>query len=220
MLTETLPITTKTAAAATIAVVNRSVYDALGNRIQFIEAQGAVEQRVTNNRYDTIGRLIDTKGEAVTTYKPGVGYVSGVVPTTTSHYDARGNVIAEIDANGNRTACYYDALNRKIGEVSAAGILSVWEYDRAGNAVDERIYGDPLSLPAGASLPAPVNPANVRETRFTYDANNRQTVSQMIGLLLGRYDTGSSQFRIGAVFETVRKGIQLLLFQNQLLIKV
>jgi YD repeat-containing protein len=200
VLTETLPITTRTAAGATLAVVNRNVYDALGNRVQFIEAQGAPEQRVTTYRYDALGRLIETRGEAVTTYKPGVGYVNGVVPTTTRQYDARGNLIAETDANGGRTAHYYDALDRKIGEVSAAGTLSAWQYDEAGNAVNERIYGDPVSLPAGATLPAPVDPANLRETQFTYDANNHQTGSLMTGLLLGHYDDASSHFLIGAAY--------------------
>ncbi len=187
-LTETRPVSTRNAAGQTIAVVNRSVYDALGNRVQFIEAEGAIERRTTRFQYDALGRVTATEGDALTLYEPGVGYVDGVVPTTSTEYDAHGNVTVQTDAKGHRTVCYYDALQRKIGQVDAAGVLSTWAYDAAGNVLVQKVYGDPIVLPAPSSLPAPVNAANVRETRFTYDANNRQTQTLLVGVLTGHFD--------------------------------
>jgi YD repeat-containing protein len=196
---ETLPVTTKTAGGATIAVINTYVYDARGNRTRAIEADGAAEQRTTTYLYDALGRMVQTSGQPLTIFRAGIEQ-SNVVPTTTSSYDARGNLVAQTDANGNRTAWYYDALNRKVGEVNAGGTLSVWQYDRAGNAISQRVYADPVGLPAGSALPAPVNAANVRETLFSYDANNRQIESRIVGLMLGRYDEPSSQYRAGAPY--------------------
>jgi YD repeat-containing protein len=147
---EILPVTTKNGSGTTISVANRYVYDSRGNRTQAIEAEGAVEQRTTSYRYDALDRLTLTSGEALTTYSVAAGYQSNVVPTVQRKYDARGNVIAQTDGNGNRTAWYYDVLGRKAGEVSAAGTLTTWQFDKAGNAIAQRVYADPVALPAGA----------------------------------------------------------------------
>jgi YD repeat-containing protein len=197
---ETAPVTTKTPTGTTIAISNRYVYDARGNRVQSVEAEGANEQRISTYRYDALDRLTATTNEALTTYRVGVGYQTGVVPTSTRAYDARGNVVAQTDANGNRTTWYYDALSRKVGEVSATGTLSTWQYDSVGNAVVQRVYGDAVALPAGSSLPAPVNASNVRQTQFTYDASNREIESRRTGLVLGRYDEVSGQYRVGGAY--------------------
>ncbi len=194
---ETLPITTKNSANASISVVNRYVYDSRGNRTQAIEAEGAVEQRTTSYKYDALDRLTASSGEALTTYRVGTGYTNNVVPATARSYDARGNAVTQTDGNGNVTRCYYDVLGRKVGEVNAAGTLTIWQFDAVGNAIAQRVYGDPVT--PGATLPSPVNAANVRETLFAYDANNRQVEQRITGLVLGRYD-GINTYQIGAPY--------------------
>ena len=200
LLTETLPITTKNSGGTTITVVNRNVYDARGNRTQSIEAEGAVEQRTSNFTYDKLDRLLTTAGQAITTYRAGIGYTSNVTPTTTRTYDARGNQTSQTDPNGSRTAWYYDALGRRTGEVNAAGTLTAWQFDGAGNVTNQKIYGDPVTLPAGPTRPAPINAANVRETQFKFDANNRQVESRIPNLVLGRQNKTTGQYEIGAAF--------------------
>ena len=216
LLAETLPITTRTTTGTQIPVVNRHVYDAFGNRIQTIEAQGAPEQRSTRFEYDALGRLRVTRGDAVTVYTAAAGgtgsFTANVTPTTTVVYDSAGNVIEQTDPNGNRTRSWYDALNRKIAEVNAAGILSTWQRDGAGNVTVQRVYADPVLVPAAAanSPPTPAATNTPRETRFSYDALGRQTEARVTGLDLRRYqeaadgsliETSSSVARVAQVYD-------------------
>ncbi|NHR08870.1 RHS repeat protein, partial [Chromobacterium haemolyticum] len=80
--------------------------------------------QVTHQSYDTAGRLIqETRGEGK------------LQASTTYQLDAKGNRLAETDANGHTTRRDYDALGRKVRETDALGGVTVTEYDAAGNAV-------------------------------------------------------------------------------------
>ncbi len=65
-----------------------------------------------------------------------------------------GNVIAEIDANGNRTSYEYDAQNRLIAVTDAHGGVVTTTYDSVGNviAITDSVWN---------------------RTSYTYDARNR-----------------------------------------------
>ena len=146
--------------------------------------------------------MVQTSGQPLTIYRVGVGEQAGVVPTTTSSYDARGNLVAQTDANGNRTAWYYDALNaqgrrgqRPARHAAASGSTTAPATPSASVSTPIRSACRPAP-----ALPAPVNAANVRETLFSYDANNRQIESRIVGLMLGRYDEPSGQYRAGAPY--------------------
>ena len=172
VLSETLPITSKNASGVDTAVVNRYSYDARGHRTQSIEAAGLPEQRTTTYTYDEADRLITKQGTAVTVMDASFNAITAT-PTETYTYDARGNRIL-VDVNGHKTYAWYDAADRKIASADAVGTLTKWTLDAAGNAVQQDIYGDPVSS-STASVPTPVNAANVRTTYSAYDANNRLT---------------------------------------------
>nr|WP_256378330.1 polymorphic toxin type 22 domain-containing protein [Niveibacterium sp. COAC-50] len=171
-------------------VRNRYVYDANGNRVQSIEAEGLAEQRVTRNEFDRLGRQITKTGETITVVT-GTGSTQSIAPTQSTKYDAFGNVIESINANGARTLSYYDTANRRTAQVtevtSSTGSLQTWAYDAAGNAIITRTYGDLVAMPAtaGGAAPVPANASNVRETRFAFDGLGRQISQTVKSVLLG-----------------------------------
>ena len=95
---------------------------------------------------------------------------------------------------------YYDALDRKTAQIvqidGSGGALTVWQYNDGKAPVAELRYSDPVALPAvaGGIPPAPVNAANVREKRFTYDANNALVETRVPNVLLGEQATCASAF--------------------------
>ncbi|WP_246797476.1 HYD1 signature containing ADP-ribosyltransferase family protein [Burkholderia perseverans] len=175
MLSETLPVT-----SSGWPVVNRYEYDARGNRITSIEAQGLPEERVTRYGFDLLDRQVSTTKQVE---------LAGTTGTATeqSIYDVRGNLISQVDANGHATTWYYDAVGRKTGEVSATGALTLWTYDEAGNALRLRVFGDPVQPTQGSQPPAPVDETNVRETRFIYDADAHVLESRVVDVASGRF---------------------------------
>ena len=169
-------------------VINTHDYDAFGNRIKFTEAKGLAEQRVSSYEYDKLNRIISKTGEAVdiTLFKvsnsaqPDIKNKISVlaqVAKESYQYDAFGNQILKIDANGAKTFSYYDNNSRKIAEINAEGLLTQWSYDAAGQITRLAAYQTPVSLPAqaGGNLPA-VPTGNVRISQYAYDKVGRQTL--------------------------------------------
>lgn len=196
VVSETLPITSKNASAQSVAVVNRSVYDAFGNKITSTEAVGLPEQRITQYTYDGLNRQLTVRQAQVSVYTSAGGWTTAA-PTRTSTYDANGNLIVTVDPNGGRTRSWFDANNRKTAEVSATGTLSTWEYDAAGNVLALRVYGDRVALPAGDALPVPVDANNLRKTTYRVDANNRVLSSTVANLYFGSRNEQTGQYEIG-----------------------
>ena len=178
-------------------IVNRFEYDARGNRTKQIEASGLPEMRTTTFEYDKLDRQTKKIGEAVHVFDATTSTSTQTAsPTEQKKYDARGNLIETIAANGARTLDYYDALERKIAELGPMGALTVWQYNDGKAPTAELRYGDPVALPAvaGGVPPAPVNPANVREKRFTYDANNALVQTLVPSVVLGEQAVAASAF--------------------------
>lgn len=204
LLSETLPVQARNASGTFVDVINSYSYDALGNRIQSVEGVSLPEQRSTTYRFDKLGRLVAKVGEAVTVVT-GVGVSSTVTPTESVSYDANGNEIERIDANGARTLSYYDAANRRVAQLTeqqagnpSRGALQQWSYDGAGNVVSLRRYGELVALPlaAGGSAPVPVNSSNVRETLFTYDGAGRQINETVKSVLLGELNESTGAYNV------------------------
>ncbi|MEO4031082.1 hypothetical protein ABH313_23880, partial [Chromobacterium vaccinii] len=157
---------------ATVLSVKRFEYDAFGNRTLQVEAEGQPEQRRTAYGYDSLNRLVSQTGDAVTIYTLDKGVQNNVRPTETRRYDAVGNLVEFIDANGNVTRTAYDSQNRKVRERNGDGYVTTWAYDGAGNVTEQRVYATPVGLPADGGAPQPADGA-CRVTKFEYDNNNR-----------------------------------------------
>ncbi|POZ61329.1 hypothetical protein C2I19_14190, partial [Chromobacterium alticapitis] len=157
----------------------RFEYDGFGNRTLQVEADGQPEQRSTRYGYDSQNRLLSQTGDTVHTYTltgPDLKPVEAdVAPTETRRYDAAGNLVEFIDANGNVTRTAYDSQNRKIRERNGDGYVTTWAYDGNGNVSEQRVYATAAGLPADGSAPTPTASADDRVTRYEYDKNNRLT---------------------------------------------
>ncbi|MBC8731577.1 LysM peptidoglycan-binding domain-containing protein [Paraburkholderia sp. UCT2] len=191
MLSETLPVT-----SGGKAVVNTFEYDARGNRIATIEAQGLKEERVTRYGYDLLDRQITLTGVSV--------YQAGFPASTTETrvYDAQGNLTSITDANGHTTTLYYDVAGRKTAQVSPTGTLTLWACDAVGNVIATKVYADPVVAQPGSQPPAPADAANVRETRYVYDADNRLTQSRVQNVATGYFDPSAGDDARGEYFIT------------------
>ncbi|OQS08052.1 hypothetical protein B0T37_22060, partial [Chromobacterium violaceum] len=136
-----------------------------------VEAEGQPEQRTTRYGYDAGNRLVSQTGDAVKIYTLDKGEAT-VSPSETRRYDAAGNLVEFVDANGNVTRSAYDSQNRKVRERNGDGYVTTWAYDGAGNVIEQRVYATAVGLPADGSAPQPVDGA-CRVTKFEYDNNNR-----------------------------------------------
>ncbi|RZL02988.1 MAG: hypothetical protein EOP36_06545, partial [Rubrivivax sp.] len=180
------------------AVVNKYTYDARGNRLTGIEAYQLKEQRKTTYTYDHLDRLTSQASEAMAIYPAALPGQTGT-PGEIRHYDARGNLIEVIAANGGRTLSYYDVINRKVAEVSPTGTLSIFTYNSGSDLVTVRVFGDVLdvaSLTAGGYTPSPIDAANVRQTQYTYDAAHRQLTSTVKAIQVGDVNPTTGNYEV------------------------
>ncbi|GAA4042763.1 LysM peptidoglycan-binding domain-containing protein [Parerythrobacter jejuensis] len=187
LVAETLPVKSYAASGAVAAstVTNTFAYDARGNRITMVEAQGLSEQRTTQYVYDKANRLKETIGQTFI----------GKTPREYIYYDARGNITETKDAGGGRTIYFYDDLNRKVVEINAAGTYSKYTYDKNGNVTQTRVYANAVSLPSGGGSlsEAPGAPSGgSRTTNYTYDNLNRMLTSAIAAGVQTGYFNGSS----------------------------
>jgi len=104
--------------------------------------------RVARYTYDRLDRQISQTrvGALYAQHNSTGGITSGLIGdlTSTTRYDAVGNVIATTDAGGNTTHSYFDALGRLTAVVSpqqgSSGRLTENFYDLLGNQVLSRRY--------------------------------------------------------------------------------
>ncbi|MDX8356530.1 DUF6531 domain-containing protein [Sphingopyxis terrae] len=193
LITETLPIAAYKADGSVQAssISNSYSYDARGNRILMIEADGLIEERRTTYEYDKNDRLTRTLGQARTILDQSnhVTTTAGFVPTETIAYDAAGRITTVTDAAGNRTVYYYDALGRRIVEIDAAGTYTRHSYDAAGNVTETRVYATAVTVPAAGGGSPPAAPSGAsRATSFTYDDLGRLLTSSVAGATTGAWN--------------------------------
>ena len=167
---EVLPVTAPNMGGIESNVSNSYQYDSRGNRTLVLEGYGMLGERRTTYTYDKADRLIAKTGTALTVLDTSFNTTTGT-PTETYTYDARGNRLM-VDTNGRKTYAWYDAANRKIATADATGAFTRWTLDAAGNTIRQDAYGDTVT-PTTASVPTPVNAANVRTSYSAFDANNR-----------------------------------------------
>ncbi|WP_455569190.1 LamG-like jellyroll fold domain-containing protein [Streptomyces lavendulae] len=120
-------------------------YNAAGEPVKLTDPAGGV----TTNVYDGLGRATETKdptGRKTATAYEATGhpvtvtdYGTGTTPvrSSTSEYDADGNLTAATNANGTRSTYDHDALGRLTKQVqpvsTGKSITTTFGYDAAGN---------------------------------------------------------------------------------------
>jgi YD repeat-containing protein len=133
--------------------------------------QGALAQRTFT--YDMMGRL-------VTAFNPESGticYGTKAGSTCTPNYDANGNLLRRVDANGQQTTYTYDALNRLHTKTYSDGVTPAvtMNYDEAGACPNSATAYNTGRLTSVTTPLLGVTPATV-QTMF-YDSLGRSCAS-------------------------------------------
>lgn len=154
-------------------VATLNLYDSLGQLVERTEqglVNGVTEKRITRFEYDAAGNEIatidpllrlsrseyDRLGRLVKSTDPDPDGAGPLAPhTTTSVYDAAGNLLSQTNGAGETEKFAYDPQGRLIRSEDGRGDVTTRRYDVAGNLVK-------LTDPAGNA------------TEYTYDALDRK----------------------------------------------
>ncbi|MBB5020603.1 YD repeat-containing protein, partial [Chitinivorax tropicus] len=184
---ETQAARAQNSAGQSVDVINRYQYDSLGNRTRSIEAHGLPEQRITDYRYDKVGRQTHQIREAFATFDAGSGQRGTVTPVDVTRYDAAGRVIEQIKqghwqndqvTGGARTVCWYDAIGNKLAQVDPMGAMTSWEYNLSGQPIYQLRHDSTVTVgprDATTAIPQPTVRASDRAERYRYDTLGRRT---------------------------------------------
>jgi YD repeat-containing protein len=154
-------------------------YNAFGETTLERQANGTAQQRDTRHYYDDRGREIRTEMPGFLVFNRSTGNSVMQTPAVDTTYDAAGNVVLEVAADGGRTVSYYDTRNLRVAAVDADNTLQEFDYDAVGNLLAERTFDTRLSTsPAPATRPTPVNPTAYRELQHQYNADNFRVATQ------------------------------------------
>ncbi|MCB5191904.1 hypothetical protein LG198_14340, partial [Methylobacillus arboreus] len=173
----------------------------------------ATQDRTVYVTYDKIGRETGTRIEDITTgtYNPDIAggqyqVTTGDI-TTSKAYDANGNLVKSVDANGNVTRYYYNQAGEQVAKVDALGYLTTWTRDAFGNVTTETQYAQsvstgasPLTMDDSTTLAAIqakavtlASHADNRITERTYDALNRVKTESRLNVQAGTINTSNGQ---------------------------
>ena len=153
-----------------LALRTRFAYDNAGNQVSMTDARG----NTTNFVYDLNNRLVQEILPSVTVFDVDSGAERTLRPTEQTVYDAVGNVVQTIDANGRRTTQYFNGNDQIVAVVRGDNTLIEFSYNAANELVEERLYMERLADSAHdpATRPLPVG-SNVRVTNRQYDLGGR-----------------------------------------------
>ena len=160
-------------------LVTTYTYDNEGDVVTVTQGAASSNPRVTQYTYDALGRRTKQVVDPGSGNNPATGqpYLN---LTTQYRYDANGNLVHKIDANGNSTWYVYDADNRLHYTVDALGGITETDYDADGRVSATRRYATPMTPPAStvdrltAAQVAPVANAADRLERDYYDSDGRE----------------------------------------------
>ncbi|RDI99307.1 hypothetical protein DVT68_00110 [Dyella solisilvae] len=128
-----------------------TVYDAQNRVVATIDATG----HVTLTTYDASGQVATTSVTATVLTHQQINQLGGsptlaqveaaLDPTTQAFYDAAGNQVAVVDAQGNVTYRFYDADGQVTAVVDPMGYVTAYTYDGDGHVVQTTAYALPVS---------------------------------------------------------------------------
>ncbi|BBB62226.1 hypothetical protein UNDKW_3953 [Undibacterium sp. KW1] len=129
-------------------------YDVAGNLIKVIDAAGTGDIRISNQRYDQLGRVIATLsglGSAQLTGNQSQQQIDAIWAQygTSYTYDAAGRRSSATDPNGNKTLFYYDQSGNLTHTVNALGEVQERKYNQLNQLVSTVQYGSRLSSLTG-----------------------------------------------------------------------
>ena len=162
---EEIPSPTETVQERAASGEERIVYDAVGNPVEILDAEGGLT-RYEYNRAHQLVREVSPAGR-VKTYA----------------YDRAGRLASMTDGNGNTTELEYDADSRPVARKFADGTVERMTYDRASRII---------SVVGGSQLP----------THYTYDAAGRVT-----SIRDGKYGTRSFVYDAAGQVITMINGV-------------
>lgn len=183
--------------AALQALVTRMEYDALGNLLRRTEAAGiAGKERVTEYRYDALGRQVATIQPSLDVYDAGrkidsVWIEHGLTEApsgsrvVTVRYDALGNAVSNIDVGGRASYKAYDTAGHVRFEIDAARHVTEYSYDVYGQVASMTRYANPV--PASATDLATIDDTDVARL-LTRSAGEDRTITY-------RYDAAGRKIR-------------------------
>jgi len=158
--------------------------DAIGNIVSVQDQNG----NRTDYQFDRSNRLVREMGPPVV--NPATGLAQRYV--TEHRYDANGNEVELIDANGDRTLFRFDRNNRRVLVTDANGINTVYSYDGNGNRTSIQIGVD-ATIDANGRVSV-TNVDNAQVTTFAYDEFN-QLVSRTDGVGNALASSNASLYR-------------------------
>jgi RHS repeat-associated protein len=170
-------------------------YDALNRQVEKVDGYGTAIASTTTMLYDAAGNLLsETTGQSTSTGYAHLdttsfaydaqnrqtlevdAYGTSIQETTTTVYDAAGNVVKTVNARGNPTTYSYDALDRQVTEQTPAGGTMTTVYDAAGNIlaqIDQLGHATSYSYDA-LDRRVTQTDADGHTTTYAYDAAGNQ----------------------------------------------
>ncbi|OFA06690.1 DUF4214 domain-containing protein [Duganella sp. HH101] len=210
-----------------LALMTRMEYDALGNLTKRTEGVGSGTERITEYRYDSLGRQVQTIRPAIDIYndaadpKQSAGAADAYLTSSgarvvTVGYNAFGDAVSNQDVGGKFSYKVYDKRGQVSFDIDALGFVTGYGRDIFGNAIWLTRYNlKPLPL-AGGKTPAQVDDVafgativhdyvNDRVIGSSYDALNRVIkVVEPVAAIYDSHATGNSpQLYAAKTTETV-----------------
>lgn len=166
--------------ATTVTVSTQRTYDANGNILSSVDAQGQ-KTVLTYNSANQVATETDNQGRTISyTYDDNINLIRTDYPDRTaevSTYDANKNQTSFTDRNGHTTNYDYDALNRLIKTTFPDGSFTGTKYDAVGNVVsttDSQGHGNAATFDAAGHQVTSTD-ANGNTLTYAYDANGNRT---------------------------------------------
>jgi len=189
------------------APVTTNTYDVDGNLVSTVDPRGnvpgatAADHRTTFT-YDAAGRLLtrtDPLGNVTRNSYDAVGNLVSVLDanghTTTSTYDAAGRVISITAPDDGITSYTYDGEGNLLTRADANGNVTRYAYDAAGRLVTETGPDPDGPGPQGAAVTTHAYDANGNRVA-TVDANGNATSAAGDGRTMFAYDAADRPMSI------------------------